>query len=241
VTFQNFGNDPQWLLLLALILLALRPGAEVVGPQGWNMRHAVDMTAIAALALAAPSFFNLAYSPYRHLFIDVADYAPILPRGGINTDLQTVDIRALRVDGRIAMDGDGSGLEAYREGAKRDPLAEFKGEVFPYCTTELGLPSVFDAIVRDMESAGLAGGKRVFAADIFSSYWLFGDLKPMIGGAPWYYGGLPGYDSADYLLIPLCPVAQDVQHDILKTITETRTDTLTEVRRTPLYILYSKS
>lgn len=240
VTFQNFGNDPQWLLILAIVLLALRPGAEVTGPQGWNMRQAVTICATAAMALAAPSFFNLAYSPYRHLFIDVAEYAPILPRGGVHTDLQTVDIRAMRVDARIAMDTDGSGLEATREGADRDPLAEFKGEVFPYCTTELGLPAWFDAIARDLESAGLSEGKRVFAADIFSSHWLYGDLEPMVGGAPWYYGGLPGYDSADYLLIPFCPVAQEVQANILKAITEAGADDLTEVRRTPIYVLYQK-
>ncbi len=240
VTYQNFGNDPQWLLLLGLLLLALRPANAALNGWGWDMRQALSVTAAMALALAAPSFFNLAYSPFRHLFIDVADYAPILPRGGIHTDLQTVDIRALRVDGRIAMDGPGSGLEAYAEGADRDPLSTFRGETFPYCTTELGLPSVFDAITRDLEGAGLAGEKKVFVADLFSSLWLFGDLRPLDHGAPWYYGGLPGYDSADYLLLPLCPVTQDVQHDILEAITARGTDDLTEIRRTPLYILFSK-
>ncbi len=240
VTFQNFGNDPQWLLLLGLLVLALRPVGLVANSWGWDMRQALGVTAAMALALAAPSFFNLAYSPYRHLFIDVAEYTPILPRGGINTDLQAASIRALRVDGRIAMDGPGSGLEAYATGAERDPLSTFMGETFPYCTTELGLPSVSDAIVRDLEAAGLAGDKKVFVADLLSSLWLFGDLRPLDHGAPWYYGGLPGYDTADYLLVPLCPVTQEVQYDILNAITERGTDNLNEIRRTPLYILFSK-
>lgn len=240
VTFQNFGNDPQWLLLLGLLLLALRPSGIVLNGWGWDMRSALGVTAAMALALAAPSFFNLAYSPFRHLFVDVADYAPILPRGGIHTDLQTVAIRALRVDGRIAMDGPGSGLEAYAAVADRDPQSIFMGETFAYCTTELGLPLVFDAIARDLEGAGLAGGKKVFVADLFSSLWLFGDLRPLDHGAPWYYGGLPGYDTADYLLLPLCPVTQDVQHDILEAITERGTENMTEIRRTPLYILFAK-
>ena len=241
VTFQNFGNDPQWLLLLGLLLLALRPADVVTNNWGWDMRQALAITAAMALALAAPSFFNLAYSPYRHLFVDVADYTPILPRGGINTDLQANTVRALRIDGRVALDGPGSGLEAYAAGADRDPPSVFMGETFPYCTTELGLPSISDAIARDLESAGLAGDKKVFVADLLSSLWLFGDLRPLDNGAPWYYGGLPGYDTADYLLVPLCPMVQDVQYDILNAITERGTGNLAEIRRTPLYILFSKS
>jgi hypothetical protein len=240
VTFQNFGNDPQWLLLVGVLLLALRPAADVVNANGWNMRSAVTINAAVVLALAAPSFFNLAYSPFRHFRVNVADYAPMLPRGGINADLQTADIRALRVDVRVPLDGPGSGLESYRDRAKRDPEAVFKGETFPICTTELGLPALFDTITRDLEQAGFAGGKRVFAADLFSSYWLYGDLSPLVHGAPWYYGGLPGFDSADYLLIPLCPVAQDLQAGILKDIEARGADDLTEVRRTPLYVLYAK-
>jgi len=240
VTFQNFGNDPQWLLLLAVLLFALRPEGEVRNGSGWDMRQALGIAGAMALALAAPSFFNLAYSPFRHLNTETETYAPILPRGGVHEDLQSVGLRVLRVDARVALDGPGSGLEAYREDADRDPPSEFRGEVFPYCSVELGLPSVFDAIVRDLEEAGLAEGKRIFAADLFSSHWLFGAPEPLVGGAPWYYGGLPGYDSADYLLIPLCPVTQDVQADILTLIEERGTEGLTEIRRTPLYVLYQK-
>ena len=46
------------------------------------------------------------------------------------TDLQSIDIRVMRVDARIALDTDGSGLEAYQEAARREPLPSFKGEVF---------------------------------------------------------------------------------------------------------------
>jgi hypothetical protein len=221
-------------------LLALRPAPGVVNGFGWDMRQAVNLTAAMALALTAPSFFNLAYSPFRHVMIDVSGYAPLLPRGGINTDIQTVDIRALRVDAQVAMDRPGSGLEGFRDQAERDPQPVFMGETFDYCTVELGLPAFFDAITRDLEAAGLAHGKRLFAADLFSSYWLYGDLEPLEHGAPWYYGGLPGYDTADYLLVPLCPVAQDLQAQILTAIEEQGTDDLTEVRRTPLYVLFAR-
>ena len=59
-------------------------------------------------------------------------------------------------------------------------------------------------------------------------------------GAPWYYGGLPGYDSADYVVIPLCAMSEGVRAQTIKAITERGTDNLTEVARTASYILYKK-
>ncbi|KPP84925.1 MAG: Protein of unknown function (DUF2029) [Rhodobacteraceae bacterium HLUCCA08] len=242
VTYQNFGNDPQWLLLVGVLLLALRPeaGHDLRGPQGWPMRESLGVVAAMALALSAPSFFNLAYSPFRHFRVDEAGYTPLLARGAPHDDIRSVDLRVLRVDGRIALDGPGSGLEAYRDLADRDAPSVFRGETFDYCTVELGLPSVMQAIADDLDAAGLAEGRRVFAADIFSSYWLFGSLEPLAGGAPWYYGGLAGWDDADYLLVPLCPVAQDVQRMILEDIEDAGADGLVEIRRTPLYVLFSR-
>jgi len=240
VTYQNFGNDPQWLLLLAVLLLALRDDARgVLNGWGWDMRDALGIVAAMALALAAPSFFNLAYSPYRHANIDVTDYAPILPRGGVHTDLQSLDLRVNRIDARIALDGQIDGLAEYED---RDDPIEFMGNTMEVCSLELGLPRMMSEMVSDLESAGLAEGKSLFAADIFSSHWLFGALEPMEQGAPWYYGGLPGIEDADYLLVPLCPIAQDVQRQILEAI-EAREPAmgLTEIRRTGLYILYEIS
>lgn len=242
VTYQNFGNDPQWLLLVAVLLLALRgQAAQVVNRWGWNLRDALGVVSAVCLALTAPSFFNLAYSPFRHMNVDVAKYAPILPRGGVHTDLQSADIRVNRVDARVAMDGQLALLSEYED---RDPAPALLGEVIATCSVELGLPRVMDVMVRDLEDAGLADGRSLFAADIFSSYWLFGDLAPMEGGAPWYYGGVPGLKDADYVLVPLCPVAQDVQtqiFEILNGLVEVGKLELTEIRRTELYILYAKT
>lgn len=242
VTFQNFGNDPQWLMLVAVLLLAMRPGSDKVlrNGFGWPLREALGVTAAMALALSAPSFFNLAYSPLRHLKLDTAEYTPLLPRGGVHADLQSTKLRVDRVYARVALDGPDSMLASFgAPGVDSDP-ASFRGETFEQCSVELGLPTVMDTIVRDLEKAGLAEGKSLFAADIFSSHWLFGELEPLQGGAPWYYGGLPGWDDADYLLIPLCPVVPDVRARILTVIEEQGAEGLVEIRRTPLYVLYSK-
>ena len=57
-------------------------------------------------------------------------------------------------------------------------------------------------------------------------------------GAPWYYGGLPGIEDVDYLIVPLCPLIPAVRALVLEAVDEANIP-LTEIRRTPLYILYS--
>ncbi|MBD3678231.1 MAG: hypothetical protein HUJ27_07500 [Rhodobacteraceae bacterium] len=238
VTYQNFGNDPQWLVLLGILLFAMLPEAGITNSAGWDMRRAISYAAVAALALEAGSFVNLAYSPVRHMAADRSGYLPVLPDATVHSDYQSVDIRVARLDARIAMEEQFDGLERWTEAGDREDPTVFQDEKIRYCTVELGLSAWFDLITKDLEANGFAQGKRIFAADLFSSFWLFGDTERLVGGAPWYYGGLSGYDSADYLLVPICPVADDIRHMILEEVTE-RGETLEEVHRHSLYILYA--
>src|SRR6056297_13682 len=237
VTYQNFGNDPQWLALLGLLVLVLRHEADLAA-----VRPAQALTYVATvlLAFAAPSYINLAYSPVRHALIDPADYASMLPASERHAGLRTADIRANQIDGLIPLDGPGSGLEAYRELADRPEPVVSRRETLPRCEVVLGLPGWLDGIAQDLAEAGYGGETRIFAADIFSSHWMFNGAEPLVGGAPWYYGGLPGWRSANFLLVPLCPALPPVRKSILQLVEETGA-TLAEVRRTPLYILLSIS
>jgi len=240
VTFQNFGNDPQWLMLLAVLLLVPQIAPGTVNGMGWPLDRALVLTAVAALALAAPSFFNLAYSPFRHAGVNPGDYTPMLAHSARHSDLRVRVVRANRVDGSVALDGEGSGLEDRQEIAKRpDTHAVFLGEDLPDCELQLGIVAWFEAIVADLEAAGYTG-RTIYAADIFTSHWLYGDVKRLTGGAPWYYGGLPGIDSADHLLVPLCPASLSIRKQALELIEE-RGIEAREVHRAPLYILYEIS
>lgn len=242
VTYQNFANDPQWLLLLAVLLLAFRH--NVAGGQnnfGWELRSVVTTLGIIALTLITPSFLNLAYSPFRHMAAKVDDYSPILPRSAQHGDLMTANVRANRVDGQIALDTPGSGLEAYAELAEREDLGNLFGAPLPNCELKMGLPAWLDAIVTDLDAAGFAEGRRVFAADLLSSHWMFGPFLPLEGGAPWYYGNLSGLDSADYVLVPNCALSPKVRRLIVEAIEAEPDVRLEEIRRTPLYILLEKT
>lgn len=241
VTYQNFGNDPQWLMLLAILLLVPRLDATAKNGFGWPLGRALTLAATAAMAFAAPSFLNLAYSPFRNAGADTAKYTPMLALSDRSRGLQGRVVRSNRVDGSVALDGPGSGLEQRQDLAKRaETRSVFQGEDLPDCELQLGLIAWFEAIVADLQANGFAGGKRVLAADIFSGFWLFGDLGRLIGGAPWYYGGLPGIDSADYLLVPLCPASLGIRKQVLEAVDETDLNVI-ELRRTPLYILYGIS
>jgi hypothetical protein len=239
VTYQNFGNDPQWLILVFALLLTYRPSAELRNVFGWPLRQAVLIVAGGVFAFALPSFFNLIYSPYRHFGLDAAKYVPLLPRATLHSDLKTLNIRANRVDGRIALDGEGSGLEKFRPLAERENLTVFQGETFPICEVELGVSAWYDAISADLQSAGYGEGRKIYEADLFEAIWLYGPFTRLKQGAPWYYGGTPGYADADFVLVPLCPMAQNARFQKLKAIEELG-DKLTEVRRTSMYVLYSK-
>lgn len=239
VTYQNYGNDPLWLALLGMLLVSVHVPQGMRNALGWDLQKAISMTAVAAFAMATPGIFNLSYSPFRHLRADPATYTPILPGSGVHQDLQTAQVRARRLDGRVALDGAGTPFAAFTDTDTRKDSFEFQGETLPVCSVELGVVAWYSAMAADLNASGLAQGKTVFAADLLSSYWIFGAFLPLPGGAPWYYGGLPGFDAADYVIVPLCPMSTKVRGLILDEITETGA-TLTEIRRNEMYILYEK-
>ena len=235
VTFQNFGNDQQWLVMLAVLLFAMLPDADATGRRGLNLRAGLTAVGVVALALAAPSMFNLAGSPYRHLMLNSGWYEPLLPQNAAHNDIKVITVRTNRVEGRVAIEN--PDLDYLAEGAAREDLAVLLGEPLARCQLELGLPGWTNAIAQDLQQAGLTKGRYLFVADVFSSYWMFNDLEPLPNGAPWYYGGLSGFAAADYLLVPLCPSELGSRKLVLEEIAARGDVSLTEIRRTDLYIL----
>lgn len=223
VTFQNFGNDPQWLYLLGVLLLVLRPAP---GSPGANRRQALALAGCVAFALALPSAVNLASSPFRHLTVSAAGYTQLLPRATRHSDIHFTTTRAERVAGRIPLDS---------FPVPDTQPALLNGVALPECQLDAGTVRVFDAIARRLEAAGLSG-RRILTADLFSSLWLFGDFPPLRGGAPWYYGGLPGGAEAELLLVPTCPVLPKARRVVLEQIAE-RGWILTELAHDPAFVV----
>jgi hypothetical protein len=239
VVLQNFGNDPQWLVLLVVLLLALRPEAGVRNGWGWPLREVFTATAVAAMAFALPSFLNIGYSAWRHFWIEVDDYVAMVPDRAAYADLGTPVLRFATSDAVVALDEPGGPMAAYRVFAKRDKLlVEVNGEALRYCELSSGLGAWYQTVAGDLESAGFAG-RRLFEADLFNVLWLFGDFPQLLGAAPWYYGGAPGIEDADLVLVPVCAISQSARKGKLDAIAALGVG-LREVRRTALYILYEK-
>ncbi|HHB81216.1 MAG TPA: hypothetical protein ENK83_05650, partial [Aliiroseovarius sp.] len=136
VTYQNFANDPQWLGLLGLMLWQMSPPEGLRNGLGWDLRQATRLTALSALLMAAPSLLNLAYSPFRHLTVDVAAYKPLLPITGANQwanqDLQTLATRARKIIAQVALEAPDNAFGAYTDPAERDMTrVSFRGEALP--------------------------------------------------------------------------------------------------------------
>lgn len=235
VAYQNFGNDPQWLYLVALIAFVLRPVPGLTNGMGWDLRAALTFTGTVALCFGAPSAINLAFSPWRHLASKTEETVPLLPRLAVHADLRTPEGRLYTVNLKQPYDRPGDPFEDYRAFADREAAPALNGETLPECQIEGGISAWFELVDDDLTQAGYAGS-AILGTDLYSAYWMFGDFRPVKGAAPWYYGGLSGARNADYVVVPLCPMAFQLRSEMLKAF-ETGGWTLREVRRTPLYIL----
>jgi len=56
-------------------------------------------------------------------------------------------------------------------------------------------------------------------AGLFNTLWMFGDFVPLTGGAPWYYGGLPGIESARLFVLPECSFKPAFKELVMQEIT----------------------
>ncbi len=235
VAYQNFGNDPQWLYLLALLIFMLRPAEPVTNGLGWDMRTALTYVGALVLAFGAPSAINLAFSPWRHLAADTADTVPLLPRLERHGDVLTPQARLYTINLKQPYDRPGDPFAAYRDYAKREDVVALNGEDLPECQLEGGISAWFELVADDLAQAGY-GGSALIGTDLYSAYWLYGDFRNVKGAAPWYYGGLPGIENADYLVVPICPMAYTLRSSMLKSLEEEGW-TLREMHRGELYIL----
>jgi hypothetical protein len=225
VTYQNYGNDPKWLLLLAVLLISSSRAPALVA------------VALVSAVLIAPSYLNMAVSPLRHLMLKPAGFTQVFEAPS-HADFFSPTDRFWRVQERRTKVFESEAFASLNDLAKHQEAPVFQGESLPVCLQELGLFGTMRAIADDLSKAGLSAGKTVFTADTFGNHWLFGDLEPLKGGAPWYYGALSGFDQADYLLVPTCPANPRAYRSILKDLDAREDLNLTEIRRNELYILF---
>lgn len=226
ITYQNFGNDPIWLACLAVLCF------------GGTADKQTRLIGAAAALLIAPSFANMASSPFRHLMQREAAYKTVFDAHPLD-DLFTKMGRDQGVSVAQALKFEGPHFADLNRISDDTKVPRIGDEVFEPCLLNSGLLGMMRAIAQDLTAEGLAQSHTVFTADTFGSFWLFGDLDPTVGGAPWYYGGLTGLNQADYVLVPRCAITPRAQKSILSEISE-RGLALRQIRKTELYVLFER-
>ncbi|MEL6205051.1 MAG: hypothetical protein AAFR47_07040 [Pseudomonadota bacterium] len=212
VTWQNFGNDPQWLPFLGLMLLALRPAED----------RRLLIVGVAALALGMPSAVNTAMSAFRHRDANPALYVEVIPG---HPDLTAISPLIEDVKGRVPV-----------AGFAGDPAPVVAGEALPVCHLSAGSSRMLGALAEVAVAAG-QGARPAFLADLYGNAWLFGAGPVLEDGAPWHYAGLPGGAAAEVLLVPDCPVSPRARDEVLAEA-EAAGWVLTEIARGPAGRVY---
>lgn len=237
VTFQNFGNDPQWLMLAMILVLAARPAAGLINSFGWDLRQALGFAAVALGAFASPAAVNMIFSPKIHFGAEIADHTPFFPTRPEHGDLWGENTRSYELKAKVGLNIPAA-APAIAAQAPEQELTVLNGETLPGCEISAGAVGFFSSLAEELNAAGYGPDDAILVTDIVNVIWMFGDLSPLRGGGPWYYGGAPGLEHANYVLVPMCPYRMAERDRILGEIAA-RNITLTEAYRSDAFILLS--
>ncbi len=238
ITWQNSGNDPQWLIFLIAAILTLRPPVGVQVASGMDMHLALTAVAIAAGAIFLPSALNLALSPIKHYAAREAQFQPMLPSRPEHSDIRVNIDRGNTMTAEVALDSPGSPWARYAEIVGRPSPLTLGGVEFPECELIAGSTALLREIGADLTAAGVPDGSQIYTTDILSSFWLFEPFAPLQNGAPWYYGDLSGIENADYVLVPKCSFLMRMRGIMVRELNAANLD-LRLVRDNDLYALFA--
>lgn len=237
ITYQNFGNDPKWLLFLPVLLMAVAPARGEYEVAGVDAADASIWLSIAAVAVFLPSLVNLAFSPLNHAAIRSSQFVPMLPDRTDDRDIFIRKDRANTMTAQVYLDETSPVWAKYAGDAGRESPLEIGGISIGYCEFMAGARAFFVEIATDLQRADIPEGSQFFTTDILTVFWLFGPYQPLQNGAPWYYSGLSGLENADYVLVPKCSFVSRVHRIMIDDLNASEVD-LELIRDNDLYALF---
>ena len=241
ITYQNYGNEPQWLMIVAVVLFSVGPARKLANGWGWELKPAIRVAGLVALVLTVPAFVNMAYSPFRHMLSPSSAYSPMLPDLAVARDVFTRSARADKAEARIAagpLMGFPDRSQTPPEGAPPEDAATFNGERLPECRINQGMLATHRNYARTVAPYLDTAADQIFVADIFSALWTMGAGAAPDGLAPWNYGQTQGFQTAEFLMVPRCATSPKVRRAVLAGIEEQYAGWFTEIARTEALILY---
>ncbi|MEM7438979.1 MAG: hypothetical protein AAF393_05215 [Pseudomonadota bacterium] len=202
MTHQNWQNDPHWALIFGLLIAIEAGSVDLLNRYGWHLGRALQVMSALFLVLAAPGVYVQAQSLLVHAGLNRENAIPLV--AGDPTLLIRPDTPAL--------------VKRPHPGQEAPEPIRFAGEDLPWCEKDNGLIADLQASGKALNGLVPTKGKTAFYADWVNAIWLWSDLDPLPGGAPWYYGGAPGLEKADYLVVPICPMGRGVRNMALRAV-----------------------
>jgi hypothetical protein len=235
VTYQNWGNDPKWLILLPFLLLNLRPFRHLNNGLGWDVGRALGIVSLLAAALFLPSLYALSFANIRHARLSSEGTFQVI-KGAENVDFRMRVDRMYATVKRAPFSLRDPKMAALAKAQVKLPEDSLFGQPLDLCKLHMGLVGMLQQIAVDVDGVKGTAGKSVFVADTFSNLWLFGETVPVPGASPWYYGLNQAYRNADFLLVPLCPVTPAARSQVLAELPNSGVN-VQEVMRNDLFVL----
>ncbi|MCP5086824.1 MAG: hypothetical protein GY952_08495 [Rhodobacteraceae bacterium] len=230
ISYQNWQNDPHWIVLAGLLLLPVSHEISLFNRFGWPLKTAVQMVAVGLLFTGLPLTYAQLQSLLVHSGLSETGFAPAM------THRQAGDL--------WFREKDVSGLQVKLPNpVLAGPAAKptiLAGETLPECANANGLVAALKETGRRMDEIPETHSKQALYTDWVNAVWLFSKIEPLAHGAPWYYGGNPGFENADYLIVPLCPMGLPIRRIILEQVATDPNLKFGEVFRDDLFILLAR-
>ncbi len=228
VSHQNWQNDPLWLGVAGLILIGMSRDVLIYNRYGWPVQTAMRIVAAAFFVAAAPLWMTQAQSLLVHTSLKHATFSPALsdPR---HADLQFRGVTGGPYSATIP--------HPALAGKVIEPTV-FAGVTMPVCQKSNGLVAELVQTGAALDGFVQTNGAQVLYADWVNGLWLFSKTEPLQGGAPWYYGGTTGFENAQFLVVPKCPMGQAVRGMILNAIEADGSLSAVLLEEAPLFYLY---
>lgn len=197
ITYQNWGNDPKWLIVLGFLALGWRCTATGT-PFGVPARGFFAGLAVACFALSMASLQTMGFSTIRHVGSDLAAHVTIAadPRHG-----DMLIERARSFDGEAMVDIEVAGV------AEAPEKLVFAGITVGGCTQKFGYFGKMVEIADALKASG-HGQALIAFVDVNNPLPLIGGFAQIPQDPPWYYGGTVAAEAAEVLVIPKCPVSK---------------------------------
>jgi len=232
ITYQNWENDPHWMVLAGLLIFSMSTKIELYNSLGWPLRNALRFVAVGLIVMGLPLTYTQMQSVVLHNGLNSKHFGNTL---AINTqaDFRFRDPKRGLVWKKEPFEGLSNGLADIN-------ISRLGDEALPNCGKDNGLFADLQATGRRLDEIVGTEGKTALYTDWVNAIWMFSDLKPLPSGAPWYYGGTPGFENADFLVVPICPTGPFVRRIILEQIAADPLLKFVEVERNELFILLKK-